>query len=36
MIIMVMVAKVIFWGFIVIVTIATEKKISEEQYVKSS
>ena len=30
------VAKVIFWGFTVMVTVAAEKKISEEQYMKSS
>ena len=36
MIIKVTVAKVIFLGFVVILTIATEKKISETQDVKSS
>ena len=30
------IAKVIFLGFVVIVTVATKKEISEEQYVKSS
>ena len=36
MIVVVTVAKVIFLGFVVIVTEAREKQISEEQYVKSS
>ena len=34
MIIMVTVAKVIFLGFVVIVRIAIEKQISEEQYME--
>ena len=36
MIIVVTVAKAIVLGFVVIVTVPTEKYISKEQYVKSS